>query len=112
MPNLNSGTPWSELADRDLRWCFERDWALEVIVDFLRRDVEEVVQRIRTSGCWDYRRTSAGSVVRIVESRSNRNMGSCLGQGRPFLGNGEAPGGVTRVDPGGSPVQSSKQRAL
>ena len=68
MPNLNSGTPWSELADFDLRWCFDHDWPLEAIPDFLCRDVEEVVQRMRDLGLLNYRRTSAGLAMRIVDS--------------------------------------------
>ena len=50
MPNLNSDLPWSDLADRDLRWCFDQEWPLAMIADFLCRDVEEVVARVRDLG--------------------------------------------------------------
>jgi hypothetical protein len=47
VPNLNSGTPSSELDDPDLRRCFERDWPAAEFADF---DVEEVAQRKRDLG--------------------------------------------------------------
>lgn len=49
MPNLNSDLPWSDLADRDLRWCFDQEWPLAMIADFLCREAEEVVARPRVA---------------------------------------------------------------
>jgi hypothetical protein len=45
MPNLNSGTPWTELADRDLRWHVDHDVPEEETADFLCRDLEEIRAR-------------------------------------------------------------------
>jgi hypothetical protein len=45
MPNLNSGTPWTELADRDLRWHVDHDIPEEETADFLCRDLGEVRAR-------------------------------------------------------------------
>ena len=49
-PNLNTRTPWSELADRDLRWCLEKNQALDSIADFLCRTETEVRDRMEQLG--------------------------------------------------------------
>jgi len=55
MPNLNSGIPWSEMSDRDLRWCFEQEWPIEQVADFLCRGVHKIEQRVRELGLLEAR---------------------------------------------------------
>ena len=47
MPNLNSGRPWSEVDDSDIRWCIVHGQTVAEIASFLCRDPAEVEQRIR-----------------------------------------------------------------
>jgi hypothetical protein len=49
-PNINSGTPWSEQSDRDLRWCVEHGRSVEYIADFLCRTRAEVRERMAELG--------------------------------------------------------------
>jgi hypothetical protein len=44
--NLNTGTPWSEWALADLRYCMEHGQSIEEIADFLCRDIEEVRAKV------------------------------------------------------------------
>jgi hypothetical protein len=46
----NSGTPWSEIDDRDLAWCLNDQQSLTEIADFLCRTREEVTARIDALG--------------------------------------------------------------
>jgi hypothetical protein len=46
--NLNSGTPWSELALADLRNSMQLGKSVEEIADFLCRDVDQVRAKIAT----------------------------------------------------------------
>ena len=43
--NLNSGKPWSEMDLADLERALERGYPIELIADFLMRDVEEGRQK-------------------------------------------------------------------
>jgi len=49
-PNLNTGTPWSELSDEDLRWCVNDRQSVEEIADFLCRTKAEVRERLAELG--------------------------------------------------------------
>jgi hypothetical protein len=49
-PNLNSGTPWSELAIDDLRYGVEHGDTVAKIADFLCRSEEEVTEKIEELG--------------------------------------------------------------
>jgi hypothetical protein len=49
-PNLNTGTPWSKLAVRDLEHCLNRGDSVEEIADFLCRTPAEVQQKIDELG--------------------------------------------------------------
>lgn len=44
--NLNTGTPWTELDQRDLEFCLAEGQSVEKIADFLCRDVDEVLRKI------------------------------------------------------------------
>ena len=46
----NSGTPWSPLDDRDIRWCVEHGETVAEIADFICRTPAEVEERIRALG--------------------------------------------------------------
>jgi hypothetical protein len=48
MPNLKSGMPWSEIDDRDIRWCIRHGLTVAEIADFLCREPAEVEHRIET----------------------------------------------------------------
>jgi hypothetical protein len=50
MTNLNSGLPWSEIDDRDLRRRFEHSQPIAEIAVFLCRDVDEIEERLRELG--------------------------------------------------------------
>jgi len=43
----NSGTPWSEVDDRDIRWCVVHGQTVAEIADFNCRPPTEVEARIR-----------------------------------------------------------------
>jgi hypothetical protein len=46
-PNLNTGTPWSEWDDQDIRWGLDHGRSIEETADFLCRTPSEIRQRIR-----------------------------------------------------------------
>jgi hypothetical protein len=46
IPNLNTGTPWSEWDDRDIRWGLDNGRSIEETADFLCRTPTEIHQRI------------------------------------------------------------------
>lgn len=48
--NLNTGTPWSRLAIRDLEHCVRRGDSIEEIAGFLCRTQAEVRQKIEELG--------------------------------------------------------------
>jgi hypothetical protein len=46
LPNLNSGTPWSEMDLFDLANCLKLREPVDEIADFLCRDIDEVEAKI------------------------------------------------------------------
>lgn len=48
--NLNSGTPWSEMALADLRYTLEHGDSLEQAATFLCRDIDEVQAKAEELG--------------------------------------------------------------
>ena len=46
MPNINSGTPWSEMDLADLTDCLKLGEPIEQIADFLFRDAKEVEAKV------------------------------------------------------------------
>jgi len=43
------------MSDRDLRWCFEQEWPIEQVADFLCRGVHKIEQRVRELGLLEAR---------------------------------------------------------
>ncbi len=50
MPNLNTGKPWSNWDDWDIRWGVQHGTSDEKIADFLGRNVAEVRERMAELG--------------------------------------------------------------
>jgi hypothetical protein len=46
-PNLNTGTPWSEWDDADIRWGLDHGRSIKETAEFLCRTPSEIRQRIR-----------------------------------------------------------------
>src|SRR3954468_25017251 len=46
-PNLNTGDPWSEWDDQDIRWGLDHDRSIEETADFLCRTPSEIAQRVQ-----------------------------------------------------------------
>ena len=49
-PNLNTGVPWGEMDDRDLRWCVTDRQSVEEIATFLCRTRAEIRARMEALG--------------------------------------------------------------
>ena len=49
-PNLNTGEPWSETDDRDLRAELQAGQSIEEAARFLCRTIDEVEKRMRELG--------------------------------------------------------------
>ena len=47
LPNLNTGTPWSEWDDADIKWHVKHKIQVDEIADFLCRTEAEVRSRAR-----------------------------------------------------------------
>jgi hypothetical protein len=49
-PNLNTGTPWSEMDDTDLRWQVKHKVPVDEIADFMCRTEKEIRDQARELG--------------------------------------------------------------
>jgi hypothetical protein len=49
-PNMNTGEPWSDADDRDLKWMIKRSARISSMADFLCRTAKELRDRARELG--------------------------------------------------------------